>query len=1593
MADARTSDAHGAAAATAVDNTKEREHHSQSQHNQPPLGVADWATTDYFSGGVFGSTDGRARSTSGGSTVWRSVAGGGLGRPVTSSGSGSGASEHSTLTPSHSPSSDLAQRLAQCTASTDAQEVDDNLNALAQQYHREQPDARLHQAAIRHVPRLLAHYRQYIRARTYRLLRRQLLQRPRDLHYCRGFLELCLMHALSRGDNDTASGGGNGGGQPQQQQEEREQALKYIRWTMRFAANEWLLTAPVLKAMMAVAEQVDDRLRGVCLETLCECLVRAPRLVWYVGGLRTLTQAALDGPWAVSVAIASALAHTFDRAESRAHVHVGLALGGIVSALTESPGKDQMLMERAKLAAFMLTQLLKSWGGLQYFLADGRRAIRALVQALSLAGANAKIILGMLLELFGLSDDFDAVQFDQQGLQGLQGLQAQPRFDVDLLSPFHLPPHAITQTAARTRLLPVDYMRTLLLTVFIEAGLVEALVEASLSSQQPEVVEASATLLKWLAQHPHMPLAERHVARFQTLGALVAAALKDGSERALAARRIVGRIDAIPSLSTGQLPSQQTGAWAASLASSTFYRQHLRQMRMRRRMRASDGAQHQQKQQHQQQLQHEQQLGLGAESAPGTAGVAAKAAVGFAGGSSSLVGGSKGLAAGLKDNAVRVLRSSASTGNLKQAAASAAGSGIGSGGSNASGPMPLLTTVTEDSPLFRLGSGSGNGIHASDSASIVGSRSQRSLDIVRSNHPLRSAPQQQMQMQQIQSGLAQFMSAISAPYAQSEQAAQPQPLSAAASMYSQHGGSTATLSAPPAADMPATPSSHSFLSSSAAGNSSGGSSSLSAGALPLPLMSAPAPPLLSRTRTKSRSRSRNSIVIVNSLGQEEPSLAAQINGTRVLSEDNPLRWDWDAIRALILGPISAASLAARRLPDDPLLAGFLSRLSLFFHPATLEFCDLSRTPANEEYLEIGRQLIRILISSADGLLLIEESRLLPGIVDEVRRQIAVSRNKTRDDSCFSFARLQMTMSPGYFHFLAEVERTTGGDALLERNRLFDAYYQAVELPDQVLLIQYILSSMSYRAPGHARNILRKVAVSPHEPLRLLVPSYLLYLTSDVACGAAGSSVTAWAIEVLVELLYDPSPVVRSTAAQCLVLVLDLPAENPYLPQDEPQRRITCLLDLRPMFELTVITDIRPLILRLIGTEQGFAYLRAQGIVESEMDAWGALEGIYYVQSVELDISRALAFGPLFSSTPDGAMMMTTTPQTPATPAHLFGELVKCAGGRAFLQDTGIPGLLFETLANIPWNSELPADVSGLKATLWAIGAMGASKEGFLLLEPFDVLARVTEVAREATSMSIKGTCLYALGLLSRSQFAAELFRERGWLLCASCHGAYEYAVPRRIEALVDASDWAAGGVLDGTYVMKEGDDTTDGADGVDVDLDLGVGVDADGGGRVAAAVWGSEDLDSVQREIIESIVQLGNHVKVTTASKTLMRLRTSHPHYFRILPLYQRAMWLLGKYRYRLATRRFIYNIFDVNLATLHELAVEALERSACGGGGDFEEGREVVEVQRKRASTLQEYPAQGATVFAPQRRRPTGALLEDIRLSRRISQQLYLQK
>ncbi|KAJ1676404.1 hypothetical protein EV182_008256, partial [Spiromyces aspiralis] len=178
----------------------------------------------------------------------------------------------------------------------------------------------------------------------------------------------------------------------------------------------------------------------------------------------------------------------------------------------------------------------------------------------------------------------------------------------------------------------------------------------------------------------------------------------------------------------------------------------------------------------------------------------------------------------------------------------------------------------------------------------------------------------------------------------------------------------------------------------------------------------------------------------------------------------------------------------------------------------------------------------------------------------------------------------------------------------------------------------------------------------------------------------------------------------------------------------------------------------------------------------------------------------------------------------------------------------IPTLLFETLDNICWDSTDPNDILALKATLWALGSIGSSNEGYLMLEPNRVVQRLIEVATIATVLSVKSTCLYALGLLSRARYAAEVFEEHGWVLCYNIEGEYEYAVPPRIEMVLNVSEWATDGILKALDEAPKGEE---------------------GEGEEAQQLDVPPDLDPIQKSIIESVVSLNSHFYIKPASRTL----------------------------------------------------------------------------------------------------------------------------
>lgn len=66
-----------------------------------------------------------------------------------------------------------------------------------------------------------------------------------------------------------------------------------------------------------------------------------------------------------------------------------------------------------------------------------------------------------------------------------------------------------------------------------------------------------------------------------------------------------------------------------------------------------------------------------------------------------------------------------------------------------------------------------------------------------------------------------------------------------------------------------------------------------------------------------------------------------------------------------------------------------------------------------------------------------------------------------------------------------------------------------------------------------------------------------------------------------------------------------------------------------------------------------------------------------------------------------------------------------------------------------------------------------------------------------------------------------------------------------------------------------------------------------------------------EREVIEAISKLSNHLVANSASRTLARIRSQQPELFLQPSLYFRALWLLDHTHYRLSVRRYVFELFS----------------------------------------------------------------------------------
>lgn len=171
---------------------------------------------------------------------------------------------------------------------------------------------------------------------------------------------------------------------------EREQALKLLRKIIDVGVSE--ITTGLANAILAIAEQVDDRLRRLCIETLCELCLLRPDFV----RPQCLLDFIVDGPFELSSMCATAILALLNTPEGR-HYITAEDIQRIVSPFTEFPVKGHLNNEKLHASAYTISRFMKSLAGFHGLCLNEGKPLKELIQCLSFP-VNG--VVSKLLDLF-----------------------------------------------------------------------------------------------------------------------------------------------------------------------------------------------------------------------------------------------------------------------------------------------------------------------------------------------------------------------------------------------------------------------------------------------------------------------------------------------------------------------------------------------------------------------------------------------------------------------------------------------------------------------------------------------------------------------------------------------------------------------------------------------------------------------------------------------------------------------------------------------------------------------------------------------------------------------------------------------------------------------------------------------------------------------------------------------------------------------------------------------------------------------------------------------------------------------------------------
>ena len=322
---------------------------------------------------------------------------------------------------------------------------------------------------------------------------------------------------------------------------EREQALKFVRAFLDVKDGIKEISKAVVRIIVAVAEHHDDRLRQICLLTLCEILIRDPPLLVSAGGMGVLTDALGDGSFHAAGSLAAAFIYLLDFPNRRTFLRSGHELGTAFATFTEAPVLAYLHEGQLKSNARVIAAFFKSWPGMIGICANDMLAIRSLV--LSLYNSSV-LVRDVLLELFFDILKIKSPSWSSSFLAGrrlttygrVTNLKNEPTFAAASIA------DAEDETGEQSL---VEHFTALSLAILLHAGLVNALLFIERNVLDAAQKRKTSLLLGQILKMSSQLLPNEWSSRLQILPDLFTSATHFGSEERFSAVSTAYQVDSV----------------------------------------------------------------------------------------------------------------------------------------------------------------------------------------------------------------------------------------------------------------------------------------------------------------------------------------------------------------------------------------------------------------------------------------------------------------------------------------------------------------------------------------------------------------------------------------------------------------------------------------------------------------------------------------------------------------------------------------------------------------------------------------------------------------------------------------------------------------------------------------------------------------------------------------------------------------------------------------------------------------------------------------------------------------------------------------